>query len=328
MTQGAPEQSAQLRHADLQQDEAVLLAHALVARLAEGVGARVLFVKGPTAVALGVRPPRPSSDVDVLVDPASFEAVCAAMESAGWQLRTPVGVLRYAGEFAFDHSAHYIHPQWPVDVDVHYNFPGFLADPETVFDALWSRRTEVEVAGRPAPTPDRLGQALVVGLHALRNPRRWESGRDLHHLTGALRGLAPNDREDLRQLARDSGASRSAEAVLRLAGTSPLPATPAELERFTDWELRRQGHKAVTVWLVELTEAPWRARPAVLRRALVPPREHFVASTSAADLTRAQLAGLHLRRWGRGVAGAPHAIAVLFRRRLARPSSESGTRHR
>lgn len=315
MTQGAPEQSAQLQHADLQQDEAVLLAHALVARLTERAGARVLFVKGPSAVALGVRPPRPSSDVDVLVEPSSFDAVCLAMEEAGWQLRTPIGVLRYAGEFAFDHSAHYIHPQWPVDVDVHYSFPGFLADPSAVFDALWSRRTVVEVAEWSAPTPDRLGQALVVGLHALRDPEKPQSRQDLALLAAVLGDLSPVDRDALRGLARDTGASATGAELLRMAGTSPLPLSPVEERRLVDWELRRQGLGVGTAWLVELTQAPWRARPAVLRRALFPPREHFVASTSAADLTRGRLAILHLSRWARGVRGAPHAVSVLLRKR-------------
>ena len=45
---------------DLRVSEAVALAHALVAHLAELKGIRILFVKGPTAVALGARPPRPS----------------------------------------------------------------------------------------------------------------------------------------------------------------------------------------------------------------------------------------------------------------------------
>ena len=335
MTQGAPEQSAQLQHAglqhadlqhadlhhadlhhaDLRQDEAVLLAHALVARLAEGAGARALFIKGPTAVALGVRPPRPSSDVDVLVEPASFDAVCGAMEAAGWQLRTPIGVLRYAGEFAFDHSAHYIHPEWPCDVDVHYNFPGFLADPSAVFDALWARRTEVEVAGRPVPTTDRLGQSLVVALHALRDPAKPQSRQDLAHLATVLADLSPSERAALPHLAQDTGASGTGAEPLRLAGVTPLPLSPVEEQRLVEWELRQRGHGVATAWFVELSQAPWHARPGVLRRALVPPREHFVVSTSANNLTRTQLAGLHLRRWGRGLVAAPHALRVVLRRR-------------
>ncbi|HEV7171578.1 MAG TPA: hypothetical protein VGN50_01660, partial [Pedococcus sp.] len=119
-------------------DEAVLLAHGLVQRLADSVGARVLFVKGPTAVAVGARPPRPSSDVDVLVDPASFETLCAAIEGVAWVRRhAPMPVSR-AADLAFDHSAHFIHEEWPCDLDVHFCFPGFFADPPAVFDALWA----------------------------------------------------------------------------------------------------------------------------------------------------------------------------------------------
>jgi len=72
---------------ELRADEAVLLAHALVCRLAEQVGTRVLFIKGRTAVALGARPDRPSQDVDVLVDPEGFDQVCEAIAAAGWKAR-------------------------------------------------------------------------------------------------------------------------------------------------------------------------------------------------------------------------------------------------
>src|SRR6476661_8445988 len=90
--------------------DAVLLAHALVSRLAAIEDARVLFIKGPTAVAMGVRPPRPSSDVDVLVDPAMFEAICSALRRCGWSLRAPIGVLAHAADLSFEHSAHFVHP--------------------------------------------------------------------------------------------------------------------------------------------------------------------------------------------------------------------------
>ena len=170
--------------------EAVLLAHALVARLADDAGARVLFIKGPTAVAQGVRPPRPSSDVDVLVEPQSFEAVCAALERCGWELRAPDSSLQHAGDLAFEHSAHYIHRQWSTDIDVHYLFPGFLAPPQQVFDALWSRRDSVQIAGVAVPAPDRLGQSLVVALHALRDPQFELSRQDLDHLERFMGELA------------------------------------------------------------------------------------------------------------------------------------------
>ncbi|GAB3444467.1 hypothetical protein GCM10027517_24170 [Phycicoccus ginsengisoli] len=308
---------AEQARADLRLDEAVLLAHALVARLAEGADARVLFIKGPTAVALGVRPTRPSGDVDVLVDPASFDSVCRAMESAGWQLRTPIGVLRYAGEFAFDHSAHYLHREWPCDVDVHYNFPGFLADPAVVFDALWASRTEVELAGRRVATPSTQGQALVVGLHALRDPGKPQSREDLAHLEAAAERWPPSARAELAELAAVAGAAGSAAPLLAAVGAAGAATAddPALASRLAEWHARQRGFGPSMMWLVELRRAPWREKPATLRRALLPPAEHLVSSHRARTLTRSELLRLHLRRWCRGLASMPGALARLTRRR-------------
>ncbi|MFC8502058.1 nucleotidyltransferase family protein [Pedococcus sp. NPDC057267] len=303
MTQGDLEQ-----HTELHTDEAVLLAHALVARLAEKAAARALFIKGPTAVALGVRPARPSGDVDVLVEPASFEAVCRAMESAGWQLRSWLGALRYAGEFAFDHSAHYIHPEWPCDVDVHYNFPGFLADPAAVFDALWSRRIEVEIAGRQVQSPDHLGQALVVALHALRDPERPQSRADLAHIAAAADDWPPTASSELADLAAATGAAGSAAPLLAALGTAAAD-DPSLAPRLADWHARQRGFGRSTMWLVELRRTPWKDRPATLRRALVPPPEYLVSSHEARTLTRSRLWSLHARRWARGLVSLPRALA-------------------
>lgn len=300
--------------ATLQQHEAVLLAHALVARLAERAGARVLFIKGPTAVALGVRPDRPSTDVDVLVDPPAFADVCAAIESAGWVPRGPVGTRRRVGDIVFDHSAHYIHREWPCDLDVHYNFPGFLAPPQQVFEALWQRRTTVEVAGQDIPTPDADGQALVVGLHALRDEGRDQSRADLEHLTRAA-PLAPDAAASLALLARETGCSGSAATLLSRLGVRPHPLTAPELRRLGDWQLRQAGLGRSTAWLAEVQQAPMRSKPATVGRALFPPREYLVSSHLADDLTRAQLARLHATRWGRGAAALPRAALVLVRRR-------------
>jgi hypothetical protein len=300
----------------LRQQEAVQLAHALVARLAERSGARVLFIKGPTAIAVGARPDRPSSDVDVLVDPAAFDALCEAIEACGWQLRTEPRRDK-AIALAFEHSAHYIHPEWPIDLDVHYLFPGFFAPPDHVFEALWERPTEVEIAGCRVPTTDLLGQALVVGLHALRDPTRSASVDDLNHLARALAGLSPEDRRHLVGLAQRTGSSGSAADLLSRVGLSPAELSEEERRRLVDWQVRAAGLGRSTIWLAQLQEAGWRDRPRVLRRALLPPPEHFLPSHVAADVSRVSLAGLHLRRWGRGLVALPHAVLVLARRRGA-----------
>jgi hypothetical protein len=308
-------------------DDAVLLAHALVARLASDSGARVLFIKGPTAVAQGVRPARPSSDVDVLVDPQSFETVCRALEGCGWELRVPDGGLEHAGDIAFDHSAHYIHRQWPTDIDVHYLFPGFLAPPEQVFDALWSRRETVTIADVGVPSPDRLGQSLVVALHALRDPEFELSRRDLEHLAGMVEELSAADPDtvpELADLARRTGSAGSAAAFLQRVGAPVAALDPQERERLVNWQVRQSGLGSSTAWLAELQRAPLRRKGHILRRALVPPPSYLLGWQADQQASRTTLAMLHLQRWVRGVRALPRAASVLARRRRAMRMARRG----
>ncbi|TPG16064.1 nucleotidyltransferase family protein [Pedococcus bigeumensis] len=294
----------------LHQQEAVLLAHALVARLADDAGARILFIKGPTAVALGVRPDRPSTDVDVLADRGGFDALCAALEGCGWQRRNTGTGLRRAADLAFEHSAHFIHPEWPCDLDVHYSFPGFLASEAEVFEALWASHTTVEIAGRAVPSPSASGQALVVALHALRDPDKATSQQDLGHLATALGHLDEGQKHDLVELALAAGAADTARPLLLSAGAD-LPA-PADSRLLHSWELRqRYAEAAGSLWIEQLSRATWRERPGVLMRAAVPRREELLSSHLVDSASRKDVAVLHLRRWRHGIATLPRSMSVV-----------------
>ena len=97
-----------------------------------------------------------------------MERLGAALESCGWRRRgapsSSAHQLVHASKYLFEHSVHYIHDEWPCDLDIHYNFPGFLAPDDVVFEELWARRATVEVAHWPVPCPDLLGQLLIVAL--------------------------------------------------------------------------------------------------------------------------------------------------------------------
>ncbi|MEO6412236.1 MAG: nucleotidyltransferase family protein [Pedococcus sp.] len=294
----------------LHQPEAVLLAHALVARLAEEAGARILFIKGPTAIALGVRPDRPSTDVDVLTDRGGFVALCAALGGCGWQRRNTDTGLRLAADLAFEHSAHFIHAEWPCDLDVHYSFPGFLAPEAVVFEALWATHTTVEVAGCVVPSPSVAGQALVVALHALRDPSRATSQQDLGHVTTAVDNLDDQQRRELIGLALETGAADTAEPILLRAGASPSPHTPSPLLR--SWMLRqRYSEAAGSLWIEQFSRATWRERPRVLMRAAVPRREVLLSSHLVDSASRRDVALLHLRRWRHGIAALPRSMSIV-----------------
>jgi hypothetical protein len=299
----------------LHQQEAVLLAHALVARLADDAGARVLFIKGPTAVALGVRPDRPSTDVDALADRTGFVALCTALEGCGWQRRNAGTGLRHAADLAFEHSAHFIHPEWPCDLDVHFSFPGFLAPEAEVFESLWAARTTVEIAGRQVSSPSVPGQALVVALHALRDPDKGTSQEDLATLGAAVPTWPPDTLTQLADLAVATGASDSASPFLEEVGAAVATSDRRYAARLADWRARQQGFGRSTMWLVELRRSPWKDKPGTLLRAILPPREYLVGSHLAADLGRGRLMLLHLQRWGRALASMPRALRRAARLR-------------
>ncbi|QHC60068.1 nucleotidyltransferase family protein [Rathayibacter sp. VKM Ac-2760] len=146
-------------------EEAVPLLTAFVHRRAESAGLRALVLKGPIADADGLRPPRASGDVDVLVPPTELAALLALLAEDGWTARPwPDGPT-----LAEKHSRSYRHPDWPVDIDVHWRWPGFLVPPAEAFESLWARRRTVEIAGRPVAAIGVVDMALVLALHSLRD---------------------------------------------------------------------------------------------------------------------------------------------------------------
>ncbi len=73
--------------AELSLATAVELGHAWLQAVADRAGIRALFIKGPALHRHGLRPHRTSGDIDVLVDPTAFDALCDAVIGAGWRGR-------------------------------------------------------------------------------------------------------------------------------------------------------------------------------------------------------------------------------------------------
>ena len=142
----------------------VHLAHAVVQHLADTAHADLLHLKGP-AVLEGLRDPqRTSFDVDVLVRPGHLARLIRALESHGWDRRTD-----FATGSPFAHAANWWHADWGW-VDVHLAWPGARIPPEQVFDLLARPGATQAIAHVECPVPDRIGQRLVLLLHAARSP--------------------------------------------------------------------------------------------------------------------------------------------------------------
>src|SRR5690606_10193028 len=91
---------------------AVDLAHALVARVAAEVAARALLIEGQIASRVGLRPPRVSADVDVLVETSKLEDLRRALMARGWHPPVERAVPRVLEP----HSVTLVHDEWPCAV--------------------------------------------------------------------------------------------------------------------------------------------------------------------------------------------------------------------
>lgn len=299
----------------LRLDEADELAAAWVCALAERRGIRAVLIKGPALHLHGLREERVSADVDLLVEPSRFEELCEAIAESGWTKR-PGGLI---SELTTLHSVTFLHDGWPCDLDVHNFFPGFLADPADVFEALWRHRWTLQLAHRDCLALDKVAGALVLGLHSLRGATIQP--RHLDELEQLVRTpFTDEERADLGVLARETGCVATLETVLPRLGVAVEPSA-AELASpdLRDWRERvTAGSHGSYFWMLALRRARWTQRPRILWRAVWPTRpDLLVARPETVDTLRGRTRA-RLARWGRGIRSAPAGVRAVWthRRRL------------
>lgn len=258
--------------------------------------------------AQGLREPRPSVDVDVWVAPQELAALQSGLSSTGWKVRV-VSTTAQIGTF---HSVQYSHALWPVEIDLHDRFPGFLAPPEVVFDLLWERRVLVTVAGVGLWGTDVVASAAIAGLHLLRHPNR--SAREMAELTARLeQRLSDEDVAALTDLAAALGASETLAPLLSAIGARVVPA-PVHPRALHEWKLRTgsAGMRSVA-WVYKLRLTPWRQWPKVIWDALVLTESEIRVLYPHAAPGRWGLLRSRVRRLARGLRSLPGAVAFVLR---------------
>ncbi|WP_243075649.1 nucleotidyltransferase family protein [Microbacterium sp. SS28] len=292
----------------LRLDEAVDLGHAWLQSLADERGIRILFLKGPALHRHGLRAPRTSSDVDVLVEPARFADFCADVLAAGCTERDAILI----SELTTLHSRTFVRDGWPCDIDVHSFYPGFLADPAVAFGALWRRRVAMEFAHRACTVPDRVSGVLVLALHSLRGASIQERhGDELQQLVAIE--LTDQERSDVAALALATGSAATLETVLpRLGIEVAAPAGEESSDELRRWRERvAAGSHGAYFWISAFLTAPPAQRPRIALRALWPTRRDLLIARpdtvdSLSGRTRARLA-----RMGRGIRWLPRALRAF-----------------
>lgn len=243
------------------------LVYALLARIAQQEGIPLVFIKGPTLQAQGLRSRLHSGDVDCWVPLGTEIRLARAMQAWGWQ----PALSAFTGTRVL-HSLTLRSGAWGCAIDVHSWVPGMSAEPLNAFESVHSSAEVRVFASIPCLTPRRDLHAVIS---AVNHVRPW-------------RGRRPGPE----QIAESA-------AVLRTAGEATIPgaqklganfaladalrqAFPSHAFDFADaaippdwaWRLERS---TLRVYVAALRVVPPKDRIRVLFRVLWPTAESLEA---------------------------------------------------
>lgn len=253
--------------------EALPLAYALTAHLAAEHGIRLIGIKGVSLAHHGLRDPRISADIDMLLHPDDRDAYVTAMTAAGWRVAAEPTTQKILGF----HSVNLLNDHWPIGVDLHLYFPGFLAPAGEVFDELWRRRITLQQAGHDVFFTDLSSSAAVAALHYLRSLWRPENESAFARLVEKSHArLGDDEKAGLVTLAQATGSVRPLGPYFEALGITAAATHPAEETEFDRWTLGSHAHPYTAWWVRFRQLKPWEW-PAFLWRALFLPEDEMRA---------------------------------------------------
>jgi len=291
------------RKTRLEIPEGVLLGHALVASLADNLGIRVFFIKGPASVLQGLREARQSADVDAFVEPARLEGLLEGLRERGWR-EWPVDP---DGRTFPKHSITVHHPEWPCCIDIHFRFPGMERPPRDCFESLWANTETMSLAGQWLRIPAKELGVLFLALHALRSPALPACQHELEYLTDLTVREALS--EELLELAGATGSLAAIQPFLE--GLLPTTTSVVWPEPSTEWRNRVAAQEPGSARLVAILQAPRREKPRMLWGALFPPPEVFLSGNIHADMSLVGQLRQHRARWARFLRALPSTIRSI-----------------
>lgn len=290
----------------LELGSAIDLVAAVVADRAQSSDLRVLFVKGPFFAALGLRSPKDSLDLDVLLTPRDVDRLARMLGEDGWSQRDdPNARLPFE-----EHSATLVHPFWPCSIDVHRFWLGLLGDAQEAFEHLWSRHVVVELNGVRYDVPCREDATILLALNEIRGG--WTHRPMLDEVV-ARSSERWGDRagEVLRAAASELSAELTAAPFLAELGEEvPLPGSPPEVYR--EWMHRlRAESRGASAWLLSFDHLPLRLWPRQIIDALALRPSQLRALRPDAPTGPLGLASAWFHRIAHGVRGGAHAVRAL-----------------
>ena len=269
--------------------EANQLLRAQVAQESRRLGIDAVILKGRALSVHGLGEESVSFDVDVLTTSEGASRLAAVMTDKGWLPRPwddPDGIFP-------QHSSTYYHPHWPVDLDIHFRFPGCEAPTDRVVAALLADSVHVVEAGLPVPTTGLEGSVVIAWLNALRHPTDRRSIATLENLRQRVPTrieLAP-----IMSLAGHLGALAALAPALREAYPGEDLGEVPEPSR--NWLTYSHHTESASIRIEHLLMVPMSSIPKVVMRALWPSRRALAASDlRVMEMSQRQLTAVRLQR--------------------------------
>lgn len=152
------------------------LAHGVAQLLCNEHGVDALHLKGLALDPSLQYDGRQSRDVDLLVRPSHIDTFRQALRTYGWRQ-----FGRFATGSPFEHAENWRHLTLG-HLDLHRLVPGIGLPPGDAFEALWTPRRHICLAGVDCAVPSLDAQSVVVLLHAARSHGDLRSRLDTEHL--------------------------------------------------------------------------------------------------------------------------------------------------
>jgi hypothetical protein len=287
----------------LNMPEGVLLCHALVSRVAESLGVRAFFIKGPASVIQGLRQPKTSTDVDVFVERSHLEQMLQGLRERGWRERPVDPDTRTFPKHAVTLS----HTEWPCCIDVHFRFPGMENPASDCFEVMWATTDVLELAGQEMRVPIQASGILILALHALRTPQLPACRQELEYLAHLT------ERQSHTSAILEIAIATGSLAAIRpfLKDLIPETAAPGWPQPSREWRNRVMAKDPGSARLIAILQAPWHIKPKMLWRAVFPRPEVFLSGNIYADLSIRGRLSQHRTRWARFLRSAPQIARDL-----------------
>jgi hypothetical protein len=237
------------------------LVYALLQRVAEANDVDIVFIKGPTLHAQGLRDREHSGDVDCWVRPGQEVRLAEAMSAWGW---TPAYSAFTSTRVL--HSLTLRAGAWGSAIDVHSWFPGMAISHQRAYELLEGNIDVREFAGTAARTPARQVHAIISALHDIRPVLGQPPDALQNERAGATLVRAG---ESVIETSNLFGTNFALAEPLRQAFPDKVGTTVSNAQVPEDWAWRSQSSPR-RAYIEAFKLIPLRERPRVLWRVIWP----------------------------------------------------------